>query len=122
MTLILQIISQITGEELGSQEIRVAKNKEAIRDMRVRVLSGLQLTMNADQAGGPDKRRWVAQTVFSNVLTSKYQVKFLYTLTTTSLPNNHIYTYNFGQKINFYTYVLGGTFGYRSSHVRQHNN
>ena len=86
MILILQIISQITGEELGSQEIRVAKNKETIRDMRVRVLSGLQLTMNADQAGGPDKRRWVAKTEFSNVLTSKYQVKFLYTLTTTSLP------------------------------------
>ena len=44
--------------------------------MRVRVLSGLQLTMNADQVGGPDKRRWVAQTEFSNVLTSKYQVQF----------------------------------------------
>ena len=91
MTLIQQIISQITGEELGSQEIRVAKNKETIRDMRVRVLSGLQLTMNTDQAGGPDKRRWVAQTEFSNVLTSKYQVKFFYTLTTTSFPLNKIY-------------------------------
>ena len=87
MTLTQQIISQITGEELGSQEIRVAKNKETIRDMRIRVLSGLQLTMNADQAGGPDKRRWVAQTEFSNVLTSKYQVKFLYTLTRTSFPS-----------------------------------
>ena len=99
MKLILQIISQITGEELGSQEIRVAKNKEAIRDMRVRVLSGLQLTMNTDQAGGPDKRRWVAQTEFSNVLTSKYQVKSLYTLNATSFPSNkNIYSYNLGSK------------------------
>ena len=42
--------------------------------MRVRVLSGLKLTMHSDPASGPNKRRWSAKTDFSNVLTSKYQV------------------------------------------------
>ena len=69
-----QIISQITGEELGTKEIRIAKNKETIRDMRVRVLSGLKLTMHPDPISGPNRRRWSAKTEFSNVLTSKYQV------------------------------------------------
>ena len=70
-----QVISQITGEELGSQEIRVAKNKENIRDMRVQILSGLRLTMHPDTIiSGPNRKGWSAKTQFSNVLTSKYQV------------------------------------------------
>ena len=42
--------------------------------MRVRVLSGLKLTIHPDQISGPNRRRWSAKTEFSNVLTSKYQV------------------------------------------------
>ena len=71
-----QIISQITGEELGTREIRVAKNKETIRDMRVQILSGLRLTMHPDPISGPNRKGWSAKTHFSNVLTSKYQVDY----------------------------------------------
>ena len=71
-----QIISQITGEELGTREIRVAKNKETIRDMRVQILSGLRLTMHPDPISGPNRKGWSAKTQFSNVLTSKYQVDY----------------------------------------------
>ena len=42
--------------------------------MRVRVLSGLKLTMHPDPISGPNRRQWSAKTEFSNVLTSKYQV------------------------------------------------
>ena len=70
-------MSPITGEDLASREIRNAKNKETIRDMRVRVLSGLKLSMQAEQTGQQNKATWSVTTEYSNVLTSKYQVSVI---------------------------------------------
>ena len=36
-----QVVSPITGQEIGIREIKVAKNRETIREMKVRVLSGI---------------------------------------------------------------------------------
>jgi hypothetical protein len=66
------VISPITGQEIGIREIKVVKNKETIRDMRIRVLSGLNLKVQTDQVG--QRGRYSVQTSYSQVLTSKYQV------------------------------------------------
>ena len=71
MILLLQVVSPITGQEIGMQEIRVAKNRETIRGMTVRILTGLGLDVQAD----PVRRgRYVLKTSYSQLLSSKYQV------------------------------------------------
>ena len=69
----IQVVSPITGQEIGIREIKVAKNKETIREMKVRVLTGLNLKVQTDQIG--QRGRYSVQTAYSQVLTSKYQVK-----------------------------------------------
>jgi hypothetical protein len=68
-------VSPITGQEIGIREVKVAKNKETIREMKVRVLSGLNLKVQTDQVG--QRGRYSVQTAYSQVLTSKYQVTIL---------------------------------------------
>ena len=58
---------------MGSQELRVAKNKEVIRDIQVRVLSGLKLSLNSAQIGQQNRGIYSVQTAYSTVLSSKYQ-------------------------------------------------
>ena len=64
-------MSPITGQEIGILEMRVAKNRESIRGMKVRILSGLRLEVQADPA---DQGRYTLQTAYSQLLRSKYQV------------------------------------------------
>jgi hypothetical protein len=68
-------VSPISGKEIGIQEVRVAKNREAIRGMRVRLLTGLQLDVSADSLGR-QQGRYSLQTSYSQTLTSKYQVRY----------------------------------------------
>ena len=68
------MVSPITGQEIGIREIKVVKSKESIREMKVRVLSGLNLKVQADQVG--QRGRYSVQTSYSQVLSSKYQVGF----------------------------------------------
>lgn len=69
----LQVISPISGDVLGSKEIRVSKNKESIVGMKVNVLTGLQLDVLSEKGG--KKGIYTARTTFSKALTSQYQVK-----------------------------------------------
>ncbi len=71
----IQVVSPITGQEIGIREIKVAKNKETIREMKVRVLTGLNLKVQTDQIG--QRGRYSVQTAYSQVLTSKYQVSYI---------------------------------------------
>ena len=52
-------------------EMRVAKNRETIRGMNVRILSGLRLEVQADPT---DQGRYTLKTAYSQLLRSKYQV------------------------------------------------
>ena len=70
------MVSPITGQEIGIREIKVVKSKESIREMKVRVLSGLNLKVQADQVG--QRGRYSVQTSYSQVLSSKYQVLILF--------------------------------------------
>ena len=65
-------MSPITGQEIGMLEMRVAKNRESIRSMKVRILSGLRLEVQADPT---DQGRYTLQTAYSQLLRSKYQVR-----------------------------------------------
>ncbi|TRY70776.1 hypothetical protein TCAL_10024 [Tigriopus californicus] len=67
----LQVISPITGDVLGTKEIRVSKNKESIVGMNVNVLTGLQLNVLSEKGG--KKGIYTARTTFSKALTSQYQ-------------------------------------------------
>ena len=69
---LFQVVSPITGQEIGIREIKVVKNKESIREMKVRVLSGLNLKVQTDQAGL--RGRYTVQTSYSQILSTKYQV------------------------------------------------
>ena len=51
--------------------MRVAKNRETIRGMNVRILSGLRLEVQADPT---DQGRYTLKTAYSQLLRSKYQV------------------------------------------------
>ena len=64
-------MSPITGKEIGMLEMRVAKNRETIRGMNVRILSGLRLEVQADPT---DQGRYTLKTAYSQLLRSKYQV------------------------------------------------
>ena len=57
-------------------EMRVAKNRETIRGMNVRILSGLRLEVQADPT---DQGRYTLKTAYSQLLRSKYQVCILMT-------------------------------------------
>lgn len=67
----VQVVSPISGHKIGMQEVKVAKNRETIRGMTVRVLTGLRLNVHADQFG--ERGRYSLQTAYSQMLTSKYQ-------------------------------------------------
>ena len=67
----IQVVSPITGKEIGMLEMRVAKNRETIRGMNVRILSGLRLEVQADPT---DQGRYTLKTAYSQLLRSKYQV------------------------------------------------
>ena len=73
----LQVVSPITGQEIGMQEVRVAKNRESIRGMNVRILTGLGLDVQADPV---QRGRYVLRTSYSQLLSSKYQVSAKYTM------------------------------------------
>ena len=66
-----QVVSPITGQEIGMREVRVAKNRETIRGMNVRILTGLGLDVQADPV---QRGRYVLKTSYSQLLSSKYQV------------------------------------------------
>ena len=85
----------MSGSELGSADLRVAKNKEVVRDIRVRVLTGLQLhisnhlPMRSTATGSAHRRLYggggihggsnagvyTASAAFQSLFTSKYQVR-----------------------------------------------
>ena len=67
-------MSPITGQEIGSREIRVAKNKESIRRMNVRLLTSMNLEV---QAKSQKQGQYHLQTGFSQLLSSKYQEALL---------------------------------------------
>ena len=69
---LLQVVSPITGKEIGMREVRVAKNRETIRGMNVRILTGLGLDVQADPV---QRGRYVLKTSYSQLLSSKYQVR-----------------------------------------------
>ena len=71
------MVSPITGQEIGMQEVRVAKNRETIRGMNVRILTGLGLDVQADPV---QRGRYVLRTSYSQLLSSKYQVSAIYTM------------------------------------------
>ena len=80
----LQVVSPITGQEIGMQEVRVAKNRETIRGMNVRILTGLGLDVQADPV---QRGRYVLRTSYSQLLSSKYQVSaIVYIATNAALP------------------------------------
>ncbi|CAB4057888.1 TMEM132 [Lepeophtheirus salmonis] len=68
----VHVMSPISGKEIGKAEFRVAKNRESIVGMNIRILSGLKLSIHADQS---HRRRgkYSLQTAYSKVLSSKYQ-------------------------------------------------
>ena len=81
----LQVVSPITGQEIGMQEVRVAKNRETIRGMNVRILTGLGLDVQADPV---QRGRYVLRTSYSQLLSSKYQVSaIVYIATNAALPS-----------------------------------
>lgn len=69
------MVSPITGQVIGQQEVRVSKNKEAIVDMSVRVLSGIKLNVFADQQKGNGRGMYNVKTTYSKILAFKYQVR-----------------------------------------------
>ena len=76
----LQVISPLTGQVLGREEIRVTKNKESVVKMDVRILTGLHLDVLAEQQSqqqqspGEERVNYQVRTTYSKKLTAKYQV------------------------------------------------
>ena len=68
----IQVVSPLTGHVLGSTEVRVVKQRESVRGLKVRVVSGIALAVrpgvNADGT-------LVLSTTLGERLTSKYQVQ-----------------------------------------------
>ena len=68
----VQVVSPLTGHVLGSTEVRVVKQRESVRGLKVRVVSGISLAVrpgvNADGT-------LVLSTTLGERLTSKYQVQ-----------------------------------------------
>ncbi len=73
----IQVLSPLTGQVIGSSEVRVVKSKVSITDMEVRVVTGISLRVREDEesaAGGRQRKIYVAETTHSEALMAKYQV------------------------------------------------
>ena len=67
----IQVVSPLTGHVLGSTEVRVVKQRESVRGLRVRVVSGISLAI---RPGANADGTLVLSTTLGERLTSKYQV------------------------------------------------
>ena len=67
----IQVVSPLTGQVLGSTEVRVVKQRESVRGLRVRVVSGISLAI---RPGANADGTLVLSTTLGEQLTSKYQV------------------------------------------------
>merc|ERR1719187_2920008 len=66
----IQVVSPLTGHVLGSTEVRVVKQRESVRGLRVRVVSGISLAI---RPGTNADGTLVLSTTLGEQLTSKYQ-------------------------------------------------
>lgn len=65
------MLSPITGRVIGAKEIRVGGDRVTITQLKVSVVSGLQLSVRPN----PDPTKgYIAYTSVSHKLTAKYQV------------------------------------------------
>ena len=71
MTAIDQVFSAMSGNVIGSREIRVSSDKVAITSLQVQVISGLTLNVVADTQL---ESCYHAQVDITEMLYSKYQV------------------------------------------------
>ena len=82
----IQVVSPLTGHVLGSTEVRVVKQRESVRGLKVRVVSGIALAVrpgvNADGT-------LVLSTTLGERLTSKYQVKNAPKFACTKFPSKY---------------------------------
>ena len=68
----IQVVSPLTGHVLGSTEVRVVKQRESVRGLKVRVVSGISLAV---RPGVTADGTLVLSTTLGERLTSKYQVQ-----------------------------------------------
>ncbi|CAK9819472.1 Phospholipase A(2) [Anthophora quadrimaculata] len=66
----VQVLSPMTGKVIGAKEVRVGNARVAVASLSVRVVSGLQLTINPDTA---IENGYVAETSVTRRLTAQYQ-------------------------------------------------
>ena len=66
----IQVISPITGQLMGSKEIRVTSDKETITHLDVKVVAGLELQIKPYT---PLTNVWMAKTTLLDRLTTQYQ-------------------------------------------------
>uniref|UniRef100_A0A1B0FGG5 Transmembrane protein 132E n=1 Tax=Glossina morsitans morsitans TaxID=37546 RepID=A0A1B0FGG5_GLOMM len=66
----VQVLSPITGRVIGAKEIRVGSDKVSLVKLIVRVVSGLQLTITADNT---IENGYIAETAVTHKLTAQYQ-------------------------------------------------
>lgn len=67
----VQVISPITGRVIGAKEVRVGNDRVAVSKLSVKVVSGLQLTINPDST---IENGYIAETSVTRKLTAQYQV------------------------------------------------
>ena len=65
----LQVVSPISGQIIGRQEVKVTKNKENIVSMEVNVLTGIHLDISAEG----EKGVYAAKVSYSEDFAAKYQ-------------------------------------------------
>ncbi|OAD60987.1 hypothetical protein WN48_01054 [Eufriesea mexicana] len=66
----VQVLSPITSKVIGAKEVRVGNDRVAITRLSVKVVSGLQLSINPDTA---IENGYVAETSVTRKLTAQYQ-------------------------------------------------
>lgn len=66
----VQVLSPINGRVIGAKEIRVGSDKVSLTRLIVRVVSGLQLTINPDST---IENGYIAETSVTRRLTAQYQ-------------------------------------------------
>ncbi|KAI1309078.1 Transmembrane protein [Halotydeus destructor] len=66
----LQLVSPITGKVIGSKELKVTLDKEAITQLEVDLVSGITLNLEPDDSGG---RIWQVRASTINKMASLYQ-------------------------------------------------
>ncbi|XP_014665244.1 PREDICTED: transmembrane protein 132E-like [Priapulus caudatus] len=66
----IQVLSPLTGRVIGARELRVGNDKVAVASLRVKVISGILLTLYPDH---DVKDTYVARSAVQSTLTSKYQ-------------------------------------------------